>query len=77
TWMAFGGNTRDLGSFREKQTRLRLYAKSFEEIVHTEHGDGFANPKQQRQDFQDDDVRELATASERSRLKKALEESTW
>ncbi|GKC22963.1 hypothetical protein Tco_1025113 [Tanacetum coccineum] len=45
--------------------------------MHTERGDGVANPKRRRQDFQDDDVRDLATASERSRLKKALEESTW
>ncbi|GJV82217.1 hypothetical protein Tco_1518087 [Tanacetum coccineum] len=28
TWMAFGGNTRDLGSFREEKTRLRTYTKS-------------------------------------------------
>ncbi|GKA60075.1 hypothetical protein Tco_0759388 [Tanacetum coccineum] len=61
----------------KKQTRLRLYTKSFEEIMHTERGDGVANPKRRRQDFQDDGVRYLATASERSRLKKALKESTW
>ncbi|GJX24261.1 reverse transcriptase domain-containing protein [Tanacetum coccineum] len=31
TWMAFGGNTRDLGSFEKKWTRLRTYTKSLEE----------------------------------------------
>ncbi|GJU51580.1 hypothetical protein Tco_1221135 [Tanacetum coccineum] len=62
---------------QKKRTRLRLYTKSFEEIVHTERGDSVANPKRRRQDFQDDDVRDLATMSEHSQLKKALEESTW
>ncbi|GJT89742.1 hypothetical protein Tco_1078587 [Tanacetum coccineum] len=62
---------------KKKRTRLRLYIKYFEEIVHTKRGDGATNPKRRRQDFQDDGVRDLATTSERSRLKKALEESTW
>ncbi|GKE74447.1 hypothetical protein Tco_1536488, partial [Tanacetum coccineum] len=76
TWMNFGGNARDWAHMEKKRTRLRLYTKSFEEIMHTERGDGVANPKRRRQDFQDDGVRYLATASERSRLKKALKEST-
>ncbi|GJX39761.1 hypothetical protein Tco_0253064 [Tanacetum coccineum] len=66
-----------LAHLEKKRTRLRLYTKSFEEIVHTESGEGVANPKRRRQDFQDDSVRDLVTTSERSRLKKALEESTW
>ncbi|GJU15380.1 hypothetical protein Tco_1143346 [Tanacetum coccineum] len=61
----------------KKRTRLRLYAKSFKEIVHIEPGDGVMNPKRQRQDFQDDSIRDLTTASERSQLKVALEDSTW
>ncbi|GKA16832.1 hypothetical protein Tco_0696669 [Tanacetum coccineum] len=65
-----------LAHLEKKRTRLRLYTKSFEEIVHTESGEGVANPKRRRQDFQDDSVRDLVTTSERSRLKKALEEST-
>ncbi|GKC09071.1 hypothetical protein Tco_1000681 [Tanacetum coccineum] len=32
----------------KKRTRLRLYTKSFEEIAHTELGDGIANYKQRR-----------------------------
>ncbi|GJR20926.1 hypothetical protein Tco_0969453 [Tanacetum coccineum] len=31
TWMAFGGNTRDLDHLEKKQTRLRLYTKYLEE----------------------------------------------
>ncbi|GKB91489.1 hypothetical protein Tco_0963761, partial [Tanacetum coccineum] len=50
----------------KKRKRRRLYTKSFEEIVHTEREDGVANPKRRRQDFQDDGVRDLGTASEHS-----------
>ncbi|GKE44245.1 hypothetical protein Tco_1471529, partial [Tanacetum coccineum] len=32
TWMAFGGNTRDLGHLEKKRTRLRLYTKNHEEL---------------------------------------------
>ncbi|GJY24745.1 MAK10-like protein [Tanacetum coccineum] len=49
----------------KKQTRLRLYTKSFEETVHTERGDGVAITKRRRQDFHIDGVTDLATASER------------
>ncbi|GJR54200.1 hypothetical protein Tco_1404721, partial [Tanacetum coccineum] len=45
TWMAFGGNTRDLAHLEKKRTTLRLYTKSFEETVHTERGDGVADIK--------------------------------
>ncbi|GJS10273.1 hypothetical protein Tco_0367069 [Tanacetum coccineum] len=45
TWMAFGGNTRDLAHLEKKRTGLRLYTKSFEEIVHTERGDGVTSYK--------------------------------
>ncbi|GKB97140.1 hypothetical protein Tco_0983277 [Tanacetum coccineum] len=33
TWMAFGGNTRDLAHLEKKRTRLRLYTKSLEETI--------------------------------------------
>ncbi|GKE62670.1 hypothetical protein Tco_1513037, partial [Tanacetum coccineum] len=39
-------------------------------------GDGVAIPKRRRQDFQGEDVSDLATVSERSRLKEDLEYST-
>ncbi|GJZ54870.1 hypothetical protein Tco_0610063, partial [Tanacetum coccineum] len=59
----------------KKQTRLRLYTKSFEETVHIECGDGVAITKRRRQDFQSDSAIDLATASGRSPLKLALEDS--
>nr|GEY93693.1 NAC domain-containing protein 37-like [Tanacetum cinerariifolium] len=35
TWMAFGGNARDFGSFEEKKTRLRLYTESLKEYAYS------------------------------------------
>ncbi|GJU50527.1 hypothetical protein Tco_1220082 [Tanacetum coccineum] len=32
TWMAFGGNTRDLAHLENKRTRLRLYTKSLKKL---------------------------------------------
>nr|GFA08915.1 hypothetical protein [Tanacetum cinerariifolium] len=61
----------------KKRTRLRLYTKSSEEIMHTECGDGVASSKRRRHDFKSDSVRDLTMASERIRLKVALEDSTW
>ncbi|GJX69534.1 hypothetical protein Tco_0305261 [Tanacetum coccineum] len=53
----------------KKRTRLRLYTKSLEEL--------FIQCVETTSRIPSDGVRDLATASERSRLKKALEESTW
>ncbi|GJV08966.1 hypothetical protein Tco_1346622 [Tanacetum coccineum] len=47
----------------KKRTRLRLYTSYFEEIVHTGRGDGVADFKRRRQDFQIDSVMDLTTAS--------------
>ncbi|GJT71277.1 hypothetical protein Tco_1030563 [Tanacetum coccineum] len=66
-----------LAHLEKKRARLRLYTKSFEETVHTERGDGVTNFKRRRQDFQIDGVMDLTTASGCSRLKVALEDSTW
>nr|GEV35552.1 MAK10-like protein [Tanacetum cinerariifolium] len=43
----------------------------------TKRGDGVAITKRRRQDFQSDSFMDLATASRRSQLKAALEDSTW
>ncbi|GJY13147.1 hypothetical protein Tco_0382456 [Tanacetum coccineum] len=42
-----------------------------------ERGDGVADFKRRRQDFQSDGVPDLAMALGRSQLKVALEDSTW
>ncbi|GJS24583.1 DNA helicase [Tanacetum coccineum] len=40
TWMAFGGNTRDLGSFGKETDKTTTLHQILEEVVHTECGDG-------------------------------------
>ncbi|GKB03850.1 hypothetical protein Tco_0831993 [Tanacetum coccineum] len=40
TWMTFGGNTRDLGSFGEETDKTTTLHQILEEVVHTEYGDG-------------------------------------
>ncbi|GKD27140.1 hypothetical protein Tco_1233354, partial [Tanacetum coccineum] len=55
----------------KKQTRLRTYTKSLEEMC-SQSGDGVASIKRHRRDLSSDDVRELTTASGRNRLKSDL-----
>ncbi|GKB48136.1 hypothetical protein Tco_0898889, partial [Tanacetum coccineum] len=76
TWMAFGGNTRDLGSFGEETDKITDLHQIHEEVLFTEHGDGIAVIKRRRRDLSSDNVRDLATASGRDRLKEDLELST-
>ncbi|GJX68291.1 hypothetical protein Tco_0304018 [Tanacetum coccineum] len=42
TWMAFGGNTRDLGPFREETDEITDLQQIFEDVLLTERGDGVA-----------------------------------
>ncbi|GJU14884.1 hypothetical protein Tco_1142850 [Tanacetum coccineum] len=74
--MAFGGNTRDLGSFGEETDKITNLHQESSSIVFTEHGDDVAGIKRRRHDLSSDDVRNLATASGRGRLKEDLESST-
>ncbi|GJW35936.1 hypothetical protein Tco_0058856 [Tanacetum coccineum] len=76
TWMAFGGNTRDLGSFREETDEITDLHQILEEILLTERGDGVASIKRHRRDLFNDDVWNLETAPRRGRLKEDLESST-
>ncbi|GJZ29538.1 hypothetical protein Tco_0574185 [Tanacetum coccineum] len=76
TWMAFGGNTRDLGSFREETDEITDLHQILEEILLTGRGDGVAGIKRRRRDPSSDDVRELVTASGRGRVNNDLESST-
>ncbi|GJW00825.1 hypothetical protein Tco_1556076 [Tanacetum coccineum] len=52
TWMAFGGNTRDLGSFGEETDKTTTLHQILKEVVHTECGDGVACFKRRRQDIE-------------------------
>ncbi|GJY55892.1 hypothetical protein Tco_0455007 [Tanacetum coccineum] len=40
TWMAFGGNTRDLGSFREETDEITYLHQILKEVLLTARGDG-------------------------------------
>ncbi|GKA09755.1 hypothetical protein Tco_0689188 [Tanacetum coccineum] len=53
TWMAFGGNTRDFGSFGEEMDKITTLHQESCIIVHTTRGDGIAIIKRQRQDVAD------------------------
>nr|GEV52686.1 hypothetical protein [Tanacetum cinerariifolium] len=76
TWMAFGGNTRDLGSFGEETDEITDLHQILEEVLLTERGAGVAGIKRCRCDPSSDNVRDLVTASGRSRLNEDLESST-
>ncbi|GJT85381.1 hypothetical protein Tco_1067098 [Tanacetum coccineum] len=76
TWMTFGGNTRDLGSFGEETDKITDLHQIHEEILFIECGDGIAGIKRRRRDLSSDGVKDLATASGRGRLKEDLESST-
>ncbi|GJU58823.1 DNA-directed DNA polymerase [Tanacetum coccineum] len=56
TWMALGGNTRDLGSFGEETDKTTDLYQILEEVVHTECGDGVATHAIRKQ--KKDDERE-------------------
>ncbi|GKB63152.1 hypothetical protein Tco_0919338 [Tanacetum coccineum] len=68
TWMAFGGNIRDLGSFGEEMDKITDLHQIYEEVLFTERGDGIVGIKRRRRDLSSDGVRDLATASGRGRF---------
>ncbi|GJR34818.1 hypothetical protein Tco_1210502 [Tanacetum coccineum] len=65
TWMAFGGNTRDLGSFGEETDEIMDLHQILEEILLTGRGNDVAIIKRHRRDPSSDGVRNLVTASGR------------
>ncbi|GJW15340.1 hypothetical protein Tco_0019473 [Tanacetum coccineum] len=73
TWMAFEGNTRDLGSFEEETDKITDLHQIHEEVLFTERGDGTACIKRRHRDLSSDVVRDLVTASGGDRLKEDLE----
>ncbi|GJX68038.1 hypothetical protein Tco_0303765 [Tanacetum coccineum] len=76
TWMAFKGNTPDLGSFREETDEITDLHQIHEEILFSERGVGVAGIKRRRRDPSSDGVRDLVTASGRGQLNEDLESST-
>ncbi|GJS54545.1 hypothetical protein Tco_0627907 [Tanacetum coccineum] len=75
-WMAFGGNKRDLGSFREETDEITDLHQILEKVLLTERGDGVAGIKRRRRDPYSDGVRDLVMVLGRSRLNEDLESST-
>ncbi|GKC37883.1 hypothetical protein Tco_1050267, partial [Tanacetum coccineum] len=75
TWMAFGGNTRDLGSFGEETDKITDLHQNLEEVLLTECGDGVAGIKQHHRDPSSDSIRDLVTTSGHGRLNEDLESS--
>ncbi|GKF84728.1 hypothetical protein Tco_0249626, partial [Tanacetum coccineum] len=61
TWMAFGGNTRDLGSLGEETDEITDIYQILEEVLLTEHVDGVVSIKRRRRDLFSDNVRTWPT----------------
>ncbi|GJW27896.1 hypothetical protein Tco_0044771 [Tanacetum coccineum] len=76
TWMAFGGNTRDLGSFGEETDEITDLYQILEEVLLIARGDGVAVIKRCLRDPSGSGVRDLVTASRRGRLNEDLKSST-
>ncbi|GJS09253.1 hypothetical protein Tco_0366049 [Tanacetum coccineum] len=75
TWMTFGGNTHDLGSFGEETDEITDLHQINKEILFSERGDGVASIKRRRRDPSSDGVRDLVTTPGRGRLNENLESS--
>ncbi|GJU18246.1 retrovirus-related pol polyprotein from transposon TNT 1-94 [Tanacetum coccineum] len=63
TWMAFGGNTRNLGSFGEETDEITNLHQILKEVLLTERGDGITSIKRHRRDLFSGGVWNLETAS--------------
>ncbi|GKF09717.1 hypothetical protein Tco_0043941, partial [Tanacetum coccineum] len=59
TWIAFGGNTHDLGSFEEETDKIMDLHQNLGKVLLTEHGDGVAGIKRCRRDPSSNRVRDL------------------
>ncbi|GJY04908.1 hypothetical protein Tco_0370848, partial [Tanacetum coccineum] len=56
TWMAFGGNTHDLGSFGGETNEITDLHQILEEVLVTKRGDGVAGIKRRRRDPSGDGI---------------------
>ncbi|GJX15668.1 hypothetical protein Tco_0216500 [Tanacetum coccineum] len=65
TWMEFGGNTHDLGSFEEETDKITDLHQILEEVLLIAYGDDVIGIKRRCRDPSDDVVRDLVTASGR------------
>ncbi|GKD92261.1 hypothetical protein Tco_1372098 [Tanacetum coccineum] len=72
---AFGGNTRDLGSFGEETDKNTDLHQNLLKIILIERGDGVASIKRHRHDLRSNSGSTLVTPSEHGRPKGTLEDS--
>ncbi|GJX88335.1 hypothetical protein Tco_0340349 [Tanacetum coccineum] len=72
---AFGGNTRDLGSFREEMVKTTDLHQNLLKIMLTKRGDSVTSIKRRRHDLRSDGVSTLVTPLEHGRPKGTLEDS--
>ncbi|GJV17938.1 hypothetical protein Tco_1363261 [Tanacetum coccineum] len=63
TWMAFGGNIHDLGSFGEETDKTTDLHQDSPRIMFSERGDSVRSTKRRRRDLFGDGVIDLVTAS--------------
>nr|GEW46133.1 hypothetical protein [Tanacetum cinerariifolium] len=76
TWMAFRGNTHDLGSFREEMNEITNLHQILEEVLLTTRGDDIAGITRRRRDPSGDGLRCLVMASGCGRINEDLESFT-
>nr|GEV74961.1 reverse transcriptase domain-containing protein [Tanacetum cinerariifolium] len=76
TWMAFRGNTRDLGLFGEETDKITKLHQIHEEVLFTEHEEGVIGIKRRCHDLSNDGVKDLVMEFEHGRLKEDLDSST-
>ncbi|GKA13400.1 hypothetical protein Tco_0693046 [Tanacetum coccineum] len=74
-WKAFGGNTRDLGSFGEEMNKTTDLHQNLLKNMFTERGDGVTSIKRLRHELRSNGVSTLVTPSEHGRPKGTLEDS--
>ncbi|GJY91090.1 hypothetical protein Tco_0506286, partial [Tanacetum coccineum] len=76
TSMAFGGYTRDFGSFGEETGEITDLHQILEEVLLIERGDGIASIKRRHRDLFSNGIWNLETATGHGRLKEDLKSST-
>ncbi|GJV71073.1 hypothetical protein Tco_1491068 [Tanacetum coccineum] len=62
-WMAFGGNTREVGLFREEMDEITDLHQDSPRVIFSEHEDDVTSTKRRRRDLFGDGVRDLETVS--------------
>ncbi|GJS81337.1 hypothetical protein Tco_0747878 [Tanacetum coccineum] len=77
TWMTFGGNTHDLGSFGEETDKTTYLHQNLLKNDAYRPWRRHTSIKRHRRDLSSDGVEDLTTASGRNQLKSDLEDSTW